>query len=236
MGWLRRRFIRRLYFPESSDKSEIRDVAVAIADLDRTHCGIFYRTAAGDLFLLHLCWHTILRKHSADEIGDRGFVWVVPRFLPEQAVQIAELCELIWRCRPDIPYALRHSELSMFSLLDGNFNLGSGSHGLTCATFVLAVCRSVGVSLLDLADWRERGTDVPFQEYVVSELAKSPGHREHAAVVASEIGCLRYRPEEVAGACMFDFYPIGFRAAERSGIALLAEIDEYYSCTGRRKS
>ncbi len=51
--------------------------------------------------------------------------------------------------------------------------------------------------------------------------------------VQAEVGnCFRYRPEEVAGACLRKKYPVKFVRAILASVALVSAINKYYKRIG----
>jgi hypothetical protein len=190
--------------------------------------------------LLHLAWHHRLRN----EAPNLDFAWVVSSLLPERAMQVAAQCRKIARKyeKHGIPYALKYQDTRFARTAE--LLLGGTEHGLTCATFVLAVFRAVGVELLELENWPARPDDLEFQAFVTDQLlqelqrlrrkiaalrsvpgqeARAEGHEErartlehHIEQVEGELGCVRFRPAEVAGASHLEELPANFPNAERA--------------------
>ena len=142
---------------------------------------------------------------------------------------IVQLCRLLIRKyakgKDPLAYALRYD--------GGRFDPGTGcflsesGHGLTCATFVLAVFKSHGVDLLRTDQWRERDEDKKWQQWILDELGDARyATPEHIRAVEREIklGCARFRPQEVAAAGTAetpDALPISFEDAARLGELLV---------------
>lgn len=127
---------------------------------------------------------------------------------------------------------------------DGSFQLGDGVHGLTCATFVLAVFEHAGLPLVDVSSWPQRSEDQKFRELIVEALQRDLAklrqkleiytlegvaervsstrarveHLEHhIEVLRSAPVSARFRPEEVAAASSLDDCPAPFgRVTERA--------------------
>lgn len=88
----------------------------------------------------------------------------------------------------------------------------------TCATFVLAMLRSVGVQLIDATRWRppteedlewQRKTGATLLAWIHTEIhGDLPRAKER---VEHDIGSRRFRPTDVAGAALFgpDQWPVG---------------------------
>lgn len=118
------------------------------------HAGLLYRTHDQKAAVLHLGWQDQL-------CNDWGWqkLWAAPEVEPERLTSIAGLCRRIWeRFERDrtFPYALRFAG-SFFSQT-GQLRMGEGAKGLTCATFILAVFNSAGISLVSEDEWPIRRT------------------------------------------------------------------------------
>lgn len=158
------------------------------------HAGVMYRNG-DEAAVLHLGWQDYL---SQDWTWTR--LWAAPDVEPERLVSVAGLCRRIWRTYEQnrtFPYAIRFAGTSFST--DGQLVLGEGARGLTCATFILAVFKAMGIELVDEMDWpiREEADQVFLN--TISSFATA----EHLALLQAEIdeGCNRIHPDEVLGAC-----------------------------------
>jgi hypothetical protein len=188
-------------------------VAVALARFDLPdwyHTGVMHRHSDGSYTLLHLQWHCDLVDEAVDEV----FKWAVPNIPPERLRSIAALCRLIHNTNATsgLPYAFSLESDMGFAGITGRLLLGRDGKGFTCATFVLAIFQSAGVPLVDLASWQKRPTDERWQNKILELMIKRGVDTSHLDGVASEIGCVRYRPDEVTAACLVDMYPASFDA------------------------
>lgn len=98
------------------------------------------------------------------------------------------------------------------------------AQGLNCSTFVLLVFERVGCKLVDASTWDERDAkrrseDEGVQKAIVSELTKSAP--EHAARLERDVGCTRFRPEEIAAASGMGLLPVRYADAEPAGRIVL---------------
>jgi hypothetical protein len=179
------------------------------------HIGLLYK-GAGTGHALHLGWEDYLSDR-----WDWGGVLASPRVEPELLFAAARMCRRIWRIfsiEQRFPYGLKF-EGTTFDVT-GRLALASNTRGLTCATFVLAALRSVGVLLIDDSDWPIRMTDdLAFLEFIRKFASQS-----HYAVLQREIeeGVKRVRPEEVTAACLLpppttfpEIRPVADRVVER---------------------
>ncbi len=124
-----------------------------------------------------------------------------------------------------MPYALR-VEASRFEE-SGRLVLGAGELGLTCAAFVLLIFRNAGVELLDCATWTQRSPERTAADEEAQRRLVVMLHREnsaHADAVAAEVGCLRFRPEEVAAASAHRPHPVDYARVEALGQLLIAAL------------
>lgn len=200
-----------LHFRADAPIEQLQSVGVAISTTGpgRWHIGIVHGSRGKEILLLHLAWHHRLCNESpGDEIA-----WIQLQLPALRLRSIAAFCRLVWRRHRlgGLPYAFRYAETSFAS--DGRLRLGATEHGLTCATFVLALLRATGVELMDLSTWPTRPDDAAWHAEVIELLRRHGAPPEHIARVRSEVGCARFRPQEVAGACSEGTFPTSFGSA-----------------------
>lgn len=82
----------------------------------------------------------------------------------------------------------------------GGRPVGNDEHGLTCATFVLAVLRSAGVELLKREDWPSRADDMVRFAKILKALRSVSAEDAYFDALEAEVTAVRFRPTEVAGA------------------------------------
>jgi hypothetical protein len=218
--------LKRFHVPPDNDSAY---VAVAIRRVGSgLHTGIMHRKNGGTFSLLHLRWHLDV----AEEPPSTNYGWATPKLHSSRQRSVAALCRHIAKIYPaqGLPYALAYDKELKFNKADGKLLTGKGGRGFTCATFVLAVFESCGVSLLELTTWPPRPSDRTWQEFVIEELRKTPtADASHVEGVTQEIGCLRYQPDEVAGGCLLDAYPCKFEDVLGAASQLMTSLDDYYS-------
>jgi len=169
--------------------------AVAVPLTNREHVGIIFRDDDDQPHLLHLASHRRLR---CDDVID-GHAWVAPAIAPELLPSIAAMCARVAkRNAMGIPYGFRY-DASRFAS-DGQFVLGKDEHGLTCATFVLAVLRSAGVELLTRDEWPPRPDDMVRFAKILKALRSVGAEDAYFDALEAEVTAVRFRPTEVAGA------------------------------------
>lgn len=202
---------------------EIRHVGVAIAAInaEQRHIGLLHRDAeSNDVLMLHLAFHRDLRNEPAKA----KYLWIDPPILAERLIHVAAWCRLIWNSnQDDFPYAFSEPG-ECFDAETGKFLIGPTKYGLTCATFVLALFDVAGLKLVNYATWPTgRPGDREWQEYVVAQLP--PTEVAHIEAVRSEVGSVRFRPEEVAGAATVSPLPVDFATAVERGEKILKRLE-----------
>ena len=219
--------MNRVHYSDDQPVSAVVHVAVAICSIDgsQRHIGILHRdTEADQVLLLDLAWHHRLRN---EPLGG-SWLWVEPAVNARRLVQVAAICRRVWRSnRLGIPYALSHPT-ECFDENTGAFLLGPTRLGLTCASFVLAMFDAAGLPLAQYDTWpTNRDGDAEWQLRIVEKLAETAASAKHVHAVSIEIGSVRFRPEEVAGAATTSPLPAGFDvAADRAAqiLALLSKV------------
>ena len=195
-------------------------IALGSADADQRHIGLLHRAAESQsLLMLHLAWHHRLRDEPPPETMSLGICPTIPR---ARLIQVAAVCRKIWRANPTgVPYAFSAPN-DCFDARTGEFLLGPTRLGLTCASFVLAVFQAAGLPLVDYATWPiARSGDREWQERIVGLLEQTGATRAHVDAVRSDVGNVRYRPEEVAGAVRVPSHPASFSVVSKMAEQIL---------------
>ena len=216
--------MERVHSLTEGSLGRLRHVGVALtrSGPSQRHIGLLHReTGSVSVRLLHLAWHCLLRN----EVPDNHYVWVDPPINQHRARQVAAFCRKVWRQnRRRIPYAFSAPN-DCFDVGTGRFLLGGSTLGLTCATFVIAVFQATGLPLVELESWPERLDDVEWQERMVALLKEHGADPRHVEHVEQEIGCARYRPEDVGGAAAHFPWPVSFEDAARNAEQILPLLD-----------
>jgi len=170
------------------------------------HAGLLYRDGEG-VGALHLGW----KDSMHNSWGWQG-VWASPPAPSEKLVSAAGMCRLVWRRYrrdPRFPYSLRFGGTSFDAA--GRLQLALGSHGLTCATLVLAVMNAVGIPLVVEETWPVRTDD----DRGFIDFVRRFAVPKHLAVLEKEVqeGVRRIRRDEVVGACAVGELPAEFEEA-----------------------
>jgi hypothetical protein len=71
-----------------------------------------------------------------------------------------------------------------------------------------------GLEIVEYESWRFRPEDVVWQEKILAGLRSRGASPEHVAAVEYDIGSIRIRPEEVAGAATLTPHPANYERTE----------------------
>ena len=198
------------------------------------HVGVLHADDAGTLMLLHQAWHHVsLHEKLEDCLADPeqdSLFWVPPGLDEDEQNDLRAHAVLVAKRFHEggLPYAFAPKNAVVGP--DGRVNLGE-SYGLTCATFVILLFKAAHIPLVDEATWLQRtpvreAEDRHVQEQIVDWLAQR-GKEENirqADCIAAEVGSVRIRAEEVAGASSCASRPINFMTAETLGKNVLAAL------------
>lgn len=165
-------------------------------DHDNLHAGLFY-TAEGEQRFLHLASQDVLLNAWDLE----GGIWVNAIIDPIQEMGFAEMCAIIWenyttRFPRHFDYGV-HWNGSTFDK-DGVPQLADGAQGMSCASFVLSVFESVGVTLVDMTNWPTRKLEDLQMVSAFSFMGLPVQKRILGEIIG---GALRVRPQEMFVAC-----------------------------------
>ncbi|MEX2139712.1 MAG: hypothetical protein WD894_10650 [Pirellulales bacterium] len=199
-------------------------VAVGEPNPDQRHIGVMHRDRNASYHFLHLAWHCLLRN-DADRPAYLS-VWVAPNVPAERQRTIAAFCRRVWRKneRNGIPYAFSNPQ-GAFDPASGAFLIGPSRFGLTCSSFVLAVLHAAGLQVADYSTWPAgRAGDREWQQKIILDLESQQTEQVHIEHLRSEIGTVRFRPEEVAAATVHAPPAVGFQQAEELGRQILNQI------------
>lgn len=179
------------------------DIGIVIS-LDRKHkqfhCGLSF-DLNNNAKVLHLERHNSL---ACDNNLDSFRCWIRPNIHKLRQEQVSAFCNVIINRGlnfNDIPYGFSYDGTAYFDNTGSLFHSANCS-GYTCGTFVLTIFHSLGLDLIDISAWPSREEDIPWQKRILYMFARCAGYfgisNHHLLRLANEIGCPRYRPEEVA--------------------------------------
>lgn len=169
------------------------------------HCGIAYKSE-NQANALHLAWHYDLRDQPAESLYSHGYYFTLPSIDTIRQRVIAAKCHRISQAKDQgIPYGLLYEGATFDD--DGILRLEGNEHGLTCATFVMAVYASCGITLCNYAAWPPRREEDSSWHASIIALLRHSASQEHLHNLEREKGCARFRPEEVAASITFPDLP-----------------------------
>lgn len=218
-------------------EGDVFHIAIGICDTGPNfHTGIVHRDPDGAVWFLEQAFHILTRNNPAQATSLRyggRFLYVVPDLEEDRAKNFAALCRLVAKCLVDnsiggYAYALRYDEATRFDSFTGELAMPNGI-GLSCSTFVIAMFRSARIRFIDFDGWPVRSGDIVAQKRLVELLERhrdrGQASADHVEKVRNEIGCVRARPEEIAGVCLLRL-PGKYPAAEVAGEAVLHSLKE----------
>lgn len=206
--------------------NESDDVAIAISKplVDQSHCGAIYRDANGELRTVHLAFHFALRDERTAEHDT-----CVPVSLSSD-VQLTAAVYLgaIKAGNPQIPYGISTDGVAFDA--QGKFIAGPIGSGLTCATFVQAAYKAIGLPIVDETTWPQRESDKMWRDKMVGLMEKLKADyeisAEHIEAVRNDPVAWRLRPEEVAAASTRSAWPVNFPEVDAIAAQVLADFEQ----------
>ncbi|MFO0618049.1 MAG: hypothetical protein U0414_35990 [Polyangiaceae bacterium] len=205
------------------DLASIETVGVQLrkTDVSQLHVALVYRVD-GTAKTLELAWHRDLVSVNVELTG----LFAPLQLDPANAISLAAYCEAVALenhanipGKAQIPYWIRY---------DGETFTATGQWlhdtGLTCATFVLAVLSSQGLTVARHETWGTREDDLTWQCKILRMLASK--HPREVAMQRKLIGASRLRPEEVAVAATLPpaSQPATFAAVVFDAVALFTRL------------
>jgi hypothetical protein len=138
---------------------------------------------------------------------------------------LAAFASTVKRNEHSIPYGL-DSQGSCFDRATGDFIPPPIGKGLTCATFILAVLRSLAFAPALEESWPVREDDEEFGRQTVADLEEDQADPEHVTAVRRDICAQRFRPEEVVAATIHPSgeWPVGFAPAAALAQEILGDL------------
>jgi len=184
---------------EGPPKGEEPFVVVAILKTSHGnfHVGLLYRNpSTREPVVLHHPWH---RTPLQEDPDTSRYAWVENKLSPLIARLIVARCRAVFeKNKEGLAYAFQYSAETHFNG-DGLLVSGKGNHGLTCATFILAVLNGCGIKILDESNWPHSSSDDPWAQEILAWLERfDPDHT--ALLGQCTEAWARFCPEDVAAA------------------------------------
>ncbi len=198
---------------------------------DFTHSSIIYKW--GDLIKTLDFYVGKIRSHlSYGDLGHNDFIFVKynkDSITDDFAIQVPSLCELVIEKNSLLNFGITYNNSKFDN--QGNLIMQQGDFGLTCSTFILSIFESVGINLIDYSTWQDRKEDMDWQKNILdffiekntADPIKYP--TEIVDHIKSNIGCFRFRPEEVASSTSGEIIPSNFEFCSDFGDKLIFAIN-----------
>lgn len=215
----------------SFDQSQTQWVAVSVeSTTDCTaHAGMLFRDANRALFILHLTGHENVRKDTPSPVA----AYAIPNLDEEDQLFLSGLCDRIWKARNMqlIPYAFRSDTNISFDRATGELVMKPGTPGLDCASFVMKIFESAGHRPIDDSGWPPAGDTGRKARKKIMEWMNQSGQNaaQQAQRIAAQLNDPWIRPEDVAGACLEDAWPVNANICQANGDYVRGELDRNYA-------
>ncbi|CCD96501.1 hypothetical protein BRAO375_600074 [Bradyrhizobium sp. ORS 375] len=184
------------------------------------HSGLLYKIDGQPARISHLAWHHQLR----DEPAADPFLWADVGLSAENSRFIAAWLALRQNSPSNIPYGIDAGG-ACFEMATHEFLPPPLGKGLTCATYIVAVFRSLGFPLLLEETWpADRPDDHAWQRAVLSLLRRTGATEDYVEAAQTDVGAKRYRPAEVVGAATRAPWPVAFQDATALAAAVLTDV------------
>lgn len=194
-------------------------LGIAITNIgEGRHVGLLYRLD-NSIRLLHLGWHRDLKDEQVDAAFD--YLWAPIDLIKEEQIALAGMAaEVSVNTKPtDFRYGIDwlHVENEGVFDKDNKIIIYPVGKGVTCATFLYGLLKSWGYMVVDSKTWQVMPGDEEWQKLIFFYLNQSTSDdaREQAKALKDDIGALRLRPEQLAGACATNSedWPVPFENA-----------------------
>lgn len=198
--------IRRVVKSKDISPQTVTSIGIAVYS-SLTHVGLLYRVSEQQpVEILHLKWHRLLASEPPPE---DCVCWIRPEIAADRADAIAAQCRRIWKCNGRNQITFSFGRPTGYFDFSGNQIKGSAKSGLTCAAFVLAVFDAAKFPLVLESDWPPpTAEDFGRQNELLESLKETRDFTaEDEKTYKAEIGNVRFRPLEVAGAGTADQFP-----------------------------
>lgn len=206
----------RVHLASQLSPESLRIVGIGVYE-DAKHIGMLCRDSFDKkLRFIHLAFHGDLRL---DDDTAKCFLWIEAKLEDELASVASAQARRIYRRYEagGIPYGF--SPYTGYFGSQGEIRWTAPGNGLTCATFVLAVFDSAGIRLVKGETWPvDRPEDRHFQREIIKLVhERSKASAAHVEGMNANVGKMRLRVLEVAGAVAADAYPADFATAQTLG-------------------
>lgn len=189
------------------------------------HSGILYKIDGGSARISHLAWHFRLEDVPAAD----PYLWADVGLDDANSRVIAAWLALRQKSPSNIPYGLDAGG-ACFDKTTREFLPPPLGKGLTCATYIVTIFKSLGFPLLLEDTWpTDRADDHSWQRAVVDMLTKTGADKDHIEAVGKDVGAKRFRPAEVVGAAIHTPWPVAFQDAATLAAAVIADVQNAFA-------
>jgi hypothetical protein len=211
--------------PKQKPFDQIADLGIAIRTIggeQQLHIGLLYKIDASPALLLNLRHQLDLRN----ELPSDEYRWIQIDLHEINRRAIATLCRLIASKSQAVPFGFTYTGLYFTQI--GDFISHGLGHGLTCATFVMAIFETYSIPLLRTGEWpRSLPADMLWQGRQVALVQQRSG-AFIAQAVGQHIGEPRFHPEHVTAGAVNANRPLGYAEAEKLGRRIRADLIRSY--------
>jgi hypothetical protein len=207
--------------PNKKAFDAVEDVGIVIRTLGpvrQVHIGMLYKIGAGEALNLNLREHLELKNEKPTD----SYCWMQIQLDEINRRLLASLCALIGRKSQPIPYGFTYNGLYLTQA--GDYLPRDMGHGLTCATFVMALFETYSIPVLVTNEWGPADLqDQGWQTGMVQQISMRRGEFI-AGAIRQFVGHPRYKPEHVAAGAVDQGRPLGLSDATKMGNRILRDL------------
>jgi hypothetical protein len=207
--------------PNKKAFDTVEDLGIVIRTLGphrQVHVGVLYKIGSASAVNLNLRDHLDLR----DEAPTDAYCWMQIRLDEINRRLLASLCKLIASKSKTVPYGFTYN--GQYFTKAGEYVHHDAGHGLTCATFVMALFATYSIPVLQTSQWPASDfQDQTWQARRVAEIERGRGGFL-ASAIGRFVGHPRYAPEQVAAGAVDSGRPRAFDHAQKLGSRILRDL------------
>jgi hypothetical protein len=187
---------------------------------DQPHIGIIYHIPPDAPLNLNLREHLDLRNEPPTE----NYCWAQIELHEINRRVLATFCALIAKKCKNVPYGFTYNGL--YFSPTGDYIPRDLGHGLTCATFVMAMFETQSLRVLKADEWPTADLeDSGWQTRMATQIGYQRGGIIGSAI-AKYVGHPRFKPEQVAAGAIDRSRPLGREAATRLGRRIMRDLHQ----------
>ena len=208
--------------------SEVRALGVVVMpvpalspeDQYGLHSGLLYKIDDGSPRISHLAWHFRLRDDAASD----PYLWADTALDENNSRFVAAWLASRQNSPSNIPYGIDAGG-SCFDKATREFLPPPLGKGLTCATYIVAILKSLGFPLLLEETWpTDRTSDDSWQRAVIDALRNDGAGEDYVEATQKDVGAKRFRPSEVVGSATRAPWPVAFQDAAELAASVVADV------------